>query len=87
MPKGRFRSLALWQTARYKWSAQPFRMSVKHAAPRPKRRRSPNDLEKRVRWLERHFVRDATTIARIVARHEIGEALAEWNDGGTGVAE
>jgi len=50
-------------------------MSAKHHATQPRRQRSTSDLERRVRHLERHFKRDAASIATSVARVEVGDAL------------
>ena len=48
-------------------------MTAKHRAPHPKRRQKPDDLEKRVRRIERNYAKDAAHIARAVARVEIEE--------------
>ena len=48
-------------------------MTAKHRAPQPKRKRSTDDLEKRVRRIERNYAKDAAHIARSVARVEIAE--------------
>ena len=48
-------------------------MTAKHRAPHPKRRQKPDDLEKRVRRIERNYAKDAAKIARAVARVEITE--------------
>lgn len=46
-------------------------MSAKHANHQPRRQRRPDDLEKRIRRIERNYIRDATEIATHVARVEI----------------
>ena len=52
-------------------------MSAKHADHQPKRQRRTSDLERRVRWLERHMRPDCVKTARDVARHEISQAMRE----------
>jgi hypothetical protein len=42
-------------------------MTAKHHAPRPKRRQTSDDLEKRVRRIERNYSRDALKIATAAA--------------------
>ena len=57
-------------------------MTAKHHAPQPKRRRSTDDLEKRVRRIERNYAKDAAHIATVVARVEIEEAMRLlWMEG------
>ncbi|MFI4978551.1 MAG: hypothetical protein ACHQC8_07760 [Solirubrobacterales bacterium] len=46
-------------------------MTAKHRNHAPKRQRRPDDLEKRIRRIERNYVRDITKIATHVARIEI----------------
>jgi hypothetical protein len=55
-------------------------MSAKHHAPQPKRRRTTSDLEKRVRRIERNYVKEATLIATMVARVEIQAHWDKWHD-------
>jgi hypothetical protein len=52
-------------------------MTAKHRSHQPKRHRNTTELERRVRWLERHFKADAVSIARHVARIEIKDAMRE----------
>ena len=52
-------------------------MTAKHRAPQPKRKRSTDDLEKRVRRIERNYAKDAAHIARSVARVEIGREISQ----------
>jgi hypothetical protein len=52
-------------------------MSAKHRNHAPKRRRSTSDLERRVRRLERSYLREAKSLAHHVARVEIDEAMCE----------
>ena len=51
-------------------------MTAKHHAPHPKRRQKPNDLEKRVRRIERNYMREIVKVATHIARREIKEHLA-----------
>jgi hypothetical protein len=52
-------------------------LSAKHRLPHPKRQRSTSELERRVRRLERHYMRDAASVATHVARLEITGAMRE----------
>ena len=57
-------------------------MTAKHHAPHPRRRQKPDDLERRVRRIERNYAKDAARIARAVARGEIEEAVRLlWMEG------
>ena len=55
-------------------------MTAKHHSHTPKRQRRPDDLEKRIRRIERNYVRDATKIATHVARVEIAAHEAANSD-------
>lgn len=52
-------------------------MTAKHRPSQPKRHRSTSELERRVRWLERHAKRDAVSIATHIARVEVDHAVRE----------
>jgi hypothetical protein len=52
-------------------------MTAKRRAHRPKCRRNATELERRVRWLERHLKADALSIATHVARIEVNRAWQE----------
>ena len=51
-------------------------MTAKHRAPQPKRRRSTDDIEKRLRRIERNYMREVVKVATHIARHEVTHALS-----------
>ena len=51
-------------------------MTAKHRAPQPKRRRSTDDIEKRLRRIERNYMREVVKVATHIARHEVERALS-----------
>ena len=55
-------------------------MSAKHHAPQPKRKRSTDDLEKRLRRIERNYMREIVKTATHIARHEANKAIQEHED-------
>jgi len=55
-------------------------MTAKHHAPHPKRRQKPDDLEKRVRRIERNYMREIVKTATHIARHEANRAIREHED-------
>jgi hypothetical protein len=58
-------------------------MTAKHHAPHPKRRQKPDDLEKRVRRIERNYMREIVKTATHIARHEANRAIREHEAGDT----